>query len=103
MEFCCLSAGANHFSVEERCSLFCRIMKMFIYFSGQFPDLSLLDPPQNGLDRGPHLKHLHPKLVKFIQSVVEIESHLLISKSESIVYFLIMIGGLPSNPNVRSL
>ncbi|CAH8840584.1 unnamed protein product [Trichobilharzia szidati] len=97
MEICCLSAGASDFPLEDRCHLFCRIMKLFMYFTGQFPDLSLLIP-QNGPKTELHLNNLHPKQLKVLQSLLEIESHLFASKSESILYFLIMMGGLPNNP-----
>ncbi|KAH8860007.1 hypothetical protein EWB00_008069 [Schistosoma japonicum] len=98
MEFCCLPAGVSHVSIEDRCSLFCRIMKLFMYFTGQFPYLSLLDSSQNQLDTGLKLDNLHPKELKLLQSIQKVESNLLISKSEHISYFLIMIGGLPNSP-----
>ncbi|CAH8485717.1 unnamed protein product [Schistosoma turkestanicum] len=98
MDFCCLPAGVTQFSLGERCSLVCRIMKLFMYFTGQFPDLSLLNPLQNEFDTGLKLDNLQPKEVKLLQSIQEVESNLLLSKSESIFYFLIMIGGLPNNP-----
>ncbi|CAH8508099.1 unnamed protein product [Schistosoma rodhaini] len=99
MDFCCLPVGVNHFSLDERCNLICRIMKLFMYFTGQFPDLSLLNPPQNESDSEIKLQDsLHSKEVKLLQSIQEVESNLLSSKSESIFYFLIMIGGVPSSP-----
>ncbi|VDQ14844.1 unnamed protein product [Trichobilharzia regenti] len=97
MEICCLPAGVSDFPLEDRCHLFFRIMKLFMYFTGQFPDLSLLIP-QNGPKTELHVNNLHPKQQKVLQSLLEIESHLFASKSESILYFLIMMGGLPNNP-----
>ncbi|CAH8505918.1 unnamed protein product [Schistosoma margrebowiei] len=83
MDFCCLPVGVNHFSFDERCNL--------IY-------LSLLNSLQNESDIELKSDNLHSKEVKLLQSIHEVESNLLSSKSESILYFLIMIGGLPSNP-----
>ncbi|KAF8563316.1 hypothetical protein P879_11883, partial [Paragonimus westermani] len=98
MTSCRLSVGRECLSSDDCFRLFSKLLNLFLYETGQFPDYVLIQKPKSAYE---HLRCSKEtaarKAVRFLDSLHEIEQHIS-ALPLSVEYFLILAGGLPSHP-----